>query len=511
MSDGQPHNPPGLPPAQASDRPPIEGEGNSAPARLEARSAAVVDGLLEQGFGGANVQDQREARSDAERLARARALLALLETPPAGQRAGELETAGNVGALIDVTMARIAAERHRGAAAAGGHEDGAHFAIASALDGELDAHVARALEDAIGEDAAHTRDHAARLTEDDADALDALVMAGFDASRVAGSLRGRAERIERMRRLLVETPVARRDAINLRDATLVDRTMELVEQRRSISTSTRDAAALAGVGGGTWRLRELVSIAAVLVLGAGVLTPVLSAARFQQQRTACASNLAGLTRGMSAYGGDFGGSLPMASASLAGRPWWNVGRVRDESNSANLFTLRRAGYNALEQMACAGNAERVTDLPQEAWDWQRLPQVSYSYFVMFAHERPDWTSGAGTVVLADRSPVVLRATRGQTINPLENSPNHGGSGQWLLRADGSAVWADSPLCDAGTDNIWLPADLEQALAEITRRMRAGERGGVVPLTTREQAAERRGVMLRGTELPTSARDAFLGP
>jgi hypothetical protein len=94
------------------------------------------------------------------------------------------------------------------------------------------------------------------------------------------------------------------------------------------------------------------------------------------------------------------------------------------------------------------------------------------------------------VVSADRSPVVLRAVRGQLMDPFANSPNHQGAGQHVLYNDGSAGWLRMPVLEAG-DNIWLPRAVEIRLEQMTGR------GPIQPLS--------------GTEIPGGADDVFLGP
>jgi hypothetical protein len=112
-------------------------------------------------------------------------------------------------------------------------------------------------------------------------------------------------------------------------------------------------------------------------------------------------------------------------------------------------------------------------------------------------------------VLADASPVIRRAVAKQRVYPLENSANHAGTGQTVLRLDGSAVWLNTPVHEG--DNIWLPADVEEVLREIQQQVAQGQQQGAVPLLTRQDAARQRAVRLEGTESPASVQDAFVGP
>lgn len=417
-------------------------------AKLSPQGEAAVDALI-----------AARARGQASDDPQVRQLASLLGMLDAGRPA-------RADALIDVTLARVAQVSH-----------------ADQSDAE----------------------HGEALSHDDAEALDALATARWQASRLPSVLRARGERHEALLALAAETEVPRVSTATP-PTLLIERTLAQIAQQRA----TLDPAAFrAEPSRGRWRWRELVSVAAVLFLGVSVLSPILAAGRARQMRVACASNMGGLAGSLGAYANDFQGSLPMASASLAGLPWWNVGKDVTQSNSANLFTVRRLGYAPIEQTACAGNDHAVKNMPQDAWDWRDLPDVSYSYFVMFTNDRPTGSSGAQTVLLADRSPVVLRAIRREPVQVLENSPNHAGSGQSLLRGDGSVVWASTPVHRG--DNIWLPANLELALDEAAHEMRMGRRSGSVPLQSRQRAAELRAVILHGNEAPVSAQDSFVGP
>lgn len=414
--------------------------------------AAALDALVQAGFDAGHVQGCDKAR--ANHIAD---LLALTSVP--GMRADST--------LIDVTIARIMASGETRVA------------------------------DEVG------------LSSDDAEALDALVNAGFQTSRVAPSLRARAAVVDAMRDLVTQTPAYHGDR-----AALIERTVKSVQEERAHTPIPIER----GRPLGGFRLADIASVAAVLVLGASVLFPVMSSWNTRREKTACVANLGGIAGALGAYSSDFSGRLPVASASTAGGRWWDVGQDVNRSNSANLFALRRNGYTTLDQLSCSGNPNAVRSLPSDATDWQNLDQVSYSYYVMFASQRPNWRAPnvqgsliqpATTVVLTDASPVIRRALQGGPIYVFENSPNHEGSGQWAVHADGSASWMQTPL--NGSDNIWLPANLEEAIRDITARVNAGETSGSVEVLSREGAARQRAIRLNGNEAPASTEDSFVGP
>lgn len=316
------------------------------------------------------------------------------------------------------------------------------------------------------------------LTPVDADALDAWVLAGFDPAKVPGSLKQRASAHERLASMVT----AGRPA----PASLVDQTMARV---READEASIEPIPIGRGRGARVRFWDFVAVAASLLIGASILWPVMNAVREESRQTICANNMRSSAFAMGSYAGANRDALPMASAGMPGRLWWNVGKP-DESNSANLFELSRQDYVGLDTLACPGNRiapTRQTD--PAARDWRRLEEVSYSYRIMFGSERPGWSTPGTVVVLADRSPVVMRAVLGQPIHPMENSPNHGRAGQNVLFNDGSVQWNESPELANG-DNIWLPRDIEVVLDRLTGR---------------------RASPLNGFETPSGVEDAFVGP
>ena len=326
------------------------------------------------------------------------------------------------------------------------------------------------------------------LTEDtlcpaDAAALDALIAAEYDLARVGEPLRERAGRLSTLGATLTGATQA------ARSADLVGRTFGLVMLAADRPVAKVEPVVLMPRA----RWRDLVGAAAMLLVGASVVIPVMSASRQQQLRGGCAANLGSIASAMSSYASTYRDSLPVATASMGGGKWWDVGGAPEHSNSANLFTLARTGFAKVKDLACPGNACACENVPSpQAMDWRSIEHVSYSYQIMFGEKRTGWLDPSRTAVLADRSPVILRALAGEQAIPTENSPNHARRGQSVLFCDGSVVWQNTPELVRGdhTDNIWLPWQVE----EILRQIGAGQ-----PVT------------LEGMEVPGSGEDAFLAP
>ncbi len=56
--------------------------------------------------------------------------------------------------------------------------------------------------------------------------------------------------------------------------------------------------------------------------------------------------------------------------------------------------------------------------------------------------------------MADKNPLFVPAPLSSATNPDVNSPNHGGHGNYVLRADKSVTWDMSPNIGPSGDNIW---------------------------------------------------------
>jgi hypothetical protein len=162
--------------------------------------------------------------------------------------------------------------------------------------------------------------------------------------------------------------------------------------------------------------------------------------------------------------------------------WWNVG-APERSHSANLYQLVSGDYARIADLACPGNHLAPVDCRDEhAEDWNSHEEVSYSYQLFGGRTEPRLHDLGRAVLLADKSPVVVRARRGERVYAQERSHNHNGAGQHVLLTDGSTLWLTQPETPWG-DNLWLPEELR----------------GI------------EGLRLRGVELPSRAGDAFVGP
>ena len=329
-----------------------------------------------------------------------------------------------------------------------------------------------------------------RLLDESADALDLWSQSGYKSSAVPRSLRGQAEAHEEFARLISETVDA--DDVYASES-LVDSTISAILDRQVVDSPRDYSFSL------KFRMTDLASIAALLLICVSVVMPVVSSMRYESLRKHNESNFAVSSVGFGTYAMDHDGSLPVytPSGELAAKAlnpalrWWMVGRDPTQSNSANLFTLARMGYASLDSLTSPGNPHAETKpVPEDAVDWQDFEQVSYSFRVdQRGTSDTNWAS-RGRIVLTDRSPVTLKAYKRLPIDPFENSPNHAGRGQNILHGDGSVEWIDTPWLDRN-DHVFLPDFIELLIKPGV------EQSGMMPI--------------KGSERPGSTVDAFVGP
>lgn len=285
-------------------------------------------------------------------------------------------------------------------------------------------------------------DPAPRLSDDDQRVLDVLIEAGLDEAaleRVSAADRPRAQRLLQLFSLLDHYPVSDADDA-LVDATLarIDRYERDAESRLRLDP-VPDAAPLGRVL--RIRMQDLVTVAAVLLLGVSIGWPVLSRMRQVSYSTACSANLRSLGGALAAYANDSNGALPVMTAGLLGGSWDTV------RNSDNLELLPQLGYCDLGHLDCPGH---------------RGYGPSYSFTMVpppGAPRGPSWLQQPTRVLLADRNPVLDHLRMGLPLDDYSiPSPNHGHRGQNVLFGSLVVEWRVSPVVrheNGDLDNFWL--------------------------------------------------------
>lgn len=328
------------------------------------------------------------------------------------------------------------------------------------------------------------------LCEDDGRALDALLEAramGADRGPVPAGLGERADKVARLLSLLDA------DAVEAPSSDLAARTLEAIRSQQQRQRFTEQVQMLAGPRRSLdvdWR--QLATAAAVFILGAALLMPVMERQQADSRRIVGAGRLAQAGVAISSYAADNRGQMPRGDI-RPGSVWWNVGRPESvngryvSSNSAHLYRLINKGYTNAVTLSCPENEYVDNDsLTPQHNDWSGPREVSFSYQNQYRPQMLRLEEAPTMAVLADRNP--LFDVEGDRIVFKELTPltaasrAHRGAGQNVLTADGNVTWKVRPTVglfgSAQDDNIWAA-------------------GGVD--------------FYHGTELPSDALDSFLVP
>lgn len=324
----------------------------------------------------------------------------------------------------------------------------------------------------------------ARLSPADAQACDQYVECGYEVASVSEDARSRAEQVEAIGSMLTTSGDALSSRERLVAATLGGIQSHIDAQESVMKLQPKGGFQLPG------RWADLVSVAAMLLLAASVIMPIMSGMRSVNQKEICFNNMNQTASAFGLYTGANRDMLPMATAGF-GPTWMDVGTTPERSNSSNLYTLIRNQFAGLDDLACPSNPNAARgEADPDAWDWNSLEELSYSYRIMpqGGIRTTSIDQAVRVVLLSDRSPVILRIKANQPVLPEENSPNHDHAGQHMLMLDGSSRWSESPVLDS-RDNIWLPRPIESVIHQV-----------------REQHG-----IISGNEQPDGPTDAFVGP
>ncbi len=205
-------------------------------------------------------------------------------------------------------------------------------------------------------------------------------------------------------------------------------------------------------------LKELVVVAASVMIMLTVVVPSLGKASARAQRTACENNLRHIGAALVRYGYDNDLYLPYAGAAEA---TWSDDPTLDPGqlhNSRNRYLLLGQGY--LEDATRFNDPADSTAVAMHVDDASRfddfaIPQnCSYDSQIMIGGGQR-LSQHPLKVVYADSNPIFDDAGLSAEDADNVNSTVHLRlSGQNVLHSDGSAHWADSPNAGVENDNIW---------------------------------------------------------
>jgi hypothetical protein len=255
------------------------------------------------------------------------------------------------------------------------------------------------------------------LSQADRRLLDHLIDSGFDEAALESLPAAERERVERLMSLfglLNDYPVQDGDDV-LVHATLagIDRYEDERATRLSIET-----------GGVTslrrgFRLPNLISLAAVALIAASVILPIMHNLRKQGQTLKTQNNLRYVMHAVDNYAGDYGGTIPSARAGLSGV-------VTSFSDAINMTPLIQADYCRLNQ--------------PEPVDEALVEEFGRSNLVLF---------------LGDRTPVMEALRDGHLSRPLQVETSHGEVRRNILKSESAILWL-TQWQFASEPSLWRP-------------------------------------------------------
>jgi hypothetical protein len=228
-------------------------------------------------------------------------------------------------------------------------------------------------------------------------------------------------------------------------------------------------------------MREMIAVAACLVLLVGVAVPGMASVRDRAQRAMCATNLATIFQGASSYQQASNDSLPYAGALV--RASWLPGADSAApyvSNSRHPYLLLKLKYGPKPaDFLCPARCDSRPPADDVASrdDFADAGRISYDSLNL-AGTSPNVRPPRALAYMSDANPLFVNARFNEAVDPSKtNSPAHRGRGQTVLKLDGNVQFVRTPVY-AADDNLWT-----------IRNVRS----------------------YRGTEAPTNPDDAFLVP
>lgn len=282
-----------------------------------------------------------------------------------------------------------------------------------------------------------------QLSPNDERLLDALVEGGFDPRSLEALS---AEERQRVETLLHTLGLLHDYPVDDLDETLIDAAMARIDRfEDERAARLRFDAVNDGERPtrGRLPLPSFISVAAVILIAASIVIPVMSTVRQRSIDSGCANNMRLMGFAFGAYAGDYSGYMPMARAGLGGT--WDTVR-----NSVNLEPLVAGGFCELHHLNCPGDHDHG---------------MSYAYQWQVPDQPMRWSAPRVTIVMGDRNPLIDAYHSGARASAATLSFNHDGRGQNVLASDGGTIWLEQAVIGKG-DNIWLPGQVSELAAGL---------------------------------------------
>ena len=221
---------------------------------------------------------------------------------------------------------------------------------------------------------------------------------------------------------------------------------------------------------------EIATIAAAIILIAGVLVPSFSYARQRFWKQKCQGQIASFYSGLQGYISDHDGKQP-SYPKPNDADWWKIG-FEEQSNTSHMYILVRKGYVETDNFVCPSkkriNKGEIDNSKFETYkancrfykDFPDRRYINYSFQIRCAETASSRLS-CRRVLMADSNPIfenlpddysqaLLIELKREQLNT--NSINHNRSGQNVLSGDGSVKFQKSRLFE--NDDIFTLQDTD---------------------------------------------------
>jgi len=303
------------------------------------------------------------------------------------------------------------------------------------------------------------------MKQDDADRLIDLLLGQCDPE-VESSIRRRLARDRQLRS--VHDDVARAlGAMSLAGHTeppgdLADRTLARIRQHEQTNALLAREQLTLRARRPTFLLRELVAVAAILLVMLGAFALWRRQARRDQLAALCRGQVGQIGTGMLAYANSNGGFLPAANQSW--RRWLPAAGQPAVSNSSGLFKLVVQEFVPPSVFRCPGVQGRAVSkagfsVQPGMTDFPAAGHINYSYQHTLGGRKLSLKRSAAVAgamaILVDSNPVFSGGRfRRERLND-KTSDNHDHTGQNVLYLDRHVAWVEGPDVGVGGDNIFL--------------------------------------------------------
>ena len=241
---------------------------------------------------------------------------------------------------------------------------------------------------------------------------------------------------------------------------LVAKTIARIRQARQVDALiTRQELSRTGATP-TFSLRELIGVAAAVIILAMLFVPSIQQARRVATQAQCAAYAGQIGTGILSYANDNNECLPMASGGSS--RWLPGDKEPVVSNSGALFQLVRRRYAPPQIFVCPGTSQRAGDsaVANGTHDFASAGNITYSYqHAVGAPMRGNDLNLAAVsdkmAILSDATPLFENGRFQPDRMAKANSKNHNGDGQNVLYLNGHVDWRTQAQVGVQGNNIFL--------------------------------------------------------